>query len=225
MTLEEAEASVLLPLPPFTEMLTVRLREYESLVEQMTMLVLQLPPPDRVRATHLRHRLHLLKKRVREEIGKNPPASSSKRLADLQAYVKQTLATLENVPLDEQVDYLQAEAYRLVGDVESLPDGNVEAATKMKKRIDDYRVTLTRINKKLHRVEKQQAAAENDSLQAMINLVDDLQENFCDFEHEFCKKHSFETSLQDNAKELMKNQQIQAARRQHETIESELFDL
>jgi hypothetical protein len=41
-------------------------------------------------------------------------------LTDLQAYVKQTLATLENVPLDEQVDYLQSEAYRLVGDVETV---------------------------------------------------------------------------------------------------------
>jgi hypothetical protein len=70
LTLEEAESAALPPLPPFSEVLNVRLGVYESLLEQMTVLVLQLSPPDRVRASHLRHRLHLLKKRVREERGK-----------------------------------------------------------------------------------------------------------------------------------------------------------
>jgi len=59
---------------------------------------------------------------------------------------------------------------------------------------------------------------------SFTNRLDDLQENLADLQHKFGKKYQ-KHSVTDNAMQLIKDQQIAAARRQIEQAEQNLFDL
>jgi len=66
---------------------------------------------------------------------------------------------------------------------------------------------------------------DKDSNVRFINRLEDLQENLADLEYQISNKFGWTKGLGDKAKDLLKNKQLEDAKKQHEQLDTNLFEL
>ncbi|MBY0307587.1 MAG: hypothetical protein K2Q09_02495, partial [Phycisphaerales bacterium] len=160
--------------------------------------------------------IHKMQKKLKaeeEQGGKHP------RLAELLTQLENTLRILSDP--EEKCRRLEARFFRLLTSASALTAGDTSTASQVKQRADQLAEHLSELR---HQIET--GKTEGSERAALMNRVEDLQENLVDLEHRFLRGFNLETkSLVGTAADMLVRKRVEEARAQHNEVEAEMFQL